>query len=184
MVQNHFTATGIVFNPTGKILMMKHKKLGVWLPPGGHIDDNELPCDACLREIFEETGVNAKIVSANTPIGTGDDCKELAQPLVILLEDIAIPVSHDTDGAETTNASTAFFATGSVDVKRNCDIEQNWRHNHIDLVYMCRAESDSIVQNDESDEVGWFSPEEVQLLDTFENVRRVVAKAALRMAAI
>jgi len=33
---------------------------------------------------------------------------------------IAIPVSHDTDGAETPNASTAFFATGSIDVKRNC----------------------------------------------------------------
>jgi len=36
--------------------------------------------------------------------------------------DIAIPVSHDTGGAETPNASTAFFATDSVDVKRNCYI--------------------------------------------------------------
>ena len=38
----------------------------------------------------------------------------------IIMACTAIPVSHDTDGAETTNASTAFFATGSVDVKRNC----------------------------------------------------------------
>ena len=34
--------------------------------------------------------------------------------------DIANPVSHDTDGAETPNVSTALEATGSFDVKRNC----------------------------------------------------------------
>ena len=46
---NHFTATGFVFNESGKILMIKHKKLGVWLPPGGHIDENELPCKAAYE---------------------------------------------------------------------------------------------------------------------------------------
>ena len=35
-------------------------------------------------------------------------------------QDIAIPVSHDTEVAETPNASTTFSATGSVDMKRNC----------------------------------------------------------------
>jgi len=37
---------------------------------------------------------------------------------------LAIPVSHDTGGAETPNASTAFFATDSVDVKRNCYVPE------------------------------------------------------------
>ena len=37
---------------------------------------------------------------------------------------IANPVSHDTDGAETTNVSTALEATGSVDVKQNCYTKQ------------------------------------------------------------
>ena len=59
MVHNHFTATGLVFNNSGEILMIKHKKLGVWLPPGGHIDENELLCEAVIREIFEETGIVA-----------------------------------------------------------------------------------------------------------------------------
>jgi len=35
-------------------------------------------------------------------------------------EIVAIPVSHDTGGVETPNVSTAFSATASVDVKRNC----------------------------------------------------------------
>jgi len=153
MTQNHFTATGIVFNPKGEVLMMKHKKLGVWLPPGGHIDENELPCDACLREIFEETGVKAEIISSSPQIGLANDahCKELAQPFVILLE----------------------------------DIEKTWQHNHIDLVYICRADADALIKNEaEADDIGWFTPDEVRKLDTFNNVRRVIAQAAEFMAAM
>ena len=60
---NHFTATGIVFNSAKQVLMIFHKKLQVWLLPGGHIEENELPDDAVLREIYEETGVKAEILS-------------------------------------------------------------------------------------------------------------------------
>ena len=85
---NHFTATGIVFNENGEILMIKHRKLGVWLPPGGHIDKNELPCKAVLREIFEETGVQAKVITAAQETGIPMDSCELPLPMQILLEDI------------------------------------------------------------------------------------------------
>ncbi len=36
-MKQHFTATGIVFNENNEILMVHHKKLGVWLVPGGYI---------------------------------------------------------------------------------------------------------------------------------------------------
>jgi len=88
MTVNHFTATGIVFNQNGEILMIKHKKLGVWLPPGGHIDENELPNQAVLREIFEETGVRVKVVTAAQDMGVPAHPYELPLPLEILLEDI------------------------------------------------------------------------------------------------
>jgi len=90
MIQNHFTATGLVFNSNGEVLMIKHKKLGVWLPPGGHVDENELPCQAALREIYEETGVKAQVISASQGVDLVSDahCKELPLPFVILLEDI------------------------------------------------------------------------------------------------
>jgi len=147
MAQNHFTATGIVFNPSGEVLMIKHKKLGVWLPPGGHIDENEVPCDAVLREIFEETGVKAQVVSASQGVGVGDEahCKELSHPFVILLE----------------------------------DIENTWLHNHIDLVYLCKAGSDELVKSEsEADDIGWFTLEAAMALDTFENVRKTISAAA------
>jgi 8-oxo-dGTP pyrophosphatase MutT (NUDIX family) len=88
MIQNHFTATGVVFNNDGKVLMIKHKKLGVWLPPGGHIDENELPCKAVLREILEETGVTARVISAAMDTGFPVVDYDLPLPMEILLEDI------------------------------------------------------------------------------------------------
>ena len=89
MVKNHFTATGIVFNYKNEILMILHNKLQVWLPPGGHINDNELPEDAVLREVFEETGIKANIISNKRNYTfINKHCVELETPFVVLLEDI------------------------------------------------------------------------------------------------
>jgi len=89
MVKNHFTATGIVFNANNEILMLKHNKLQVWLPPGGHVEENDLPDSAVLREIFEETGIKAVIISLKQGLSlSGEGCKELERPFVVLLEDI------------------------------------------------------------------------------------------------
>ena len=40
----------------GKVLLVWHKKHKEWLPPGGHLEQNESPNDAVLREVLEETG--------------------------------------------------------------------------------------------------------------------------------
>lgn len=49
---------------TQTILLMYNKKLKKWLQPGGHIQDNELelPEDAAIREVYEETGIKIKII--------------------------------------------------------------------------------------------------------------------------
>lgn len=46
-----------------KVLLIKHKKLGLWLPPGGHIEANETPEETAVREVKEETGMNIKFES-------------------------------------------------------------------------------------------------------------------------
>ncbi len=57
MVTRDFTASVfIVWN--AQIALHRHAKLGAqFFPPGGHIKPDELPSDAAVREVLEETGV-------------------------------------------------------------------------------------------------------------------------------
>lgn len=53
-----FTVSAFVMHPTEpKLLLIKHKKLGKWLQPGGHIELNEDPLQALHHELEEETGL-------------------------------------------------------------------------------------------------------------------------------
>lgn len=55
----HVTGSAIVRGGTDRVLLHRHKRLGIWLQPGGHLEPGEAPWDAALRETFEETGVDA-----------------------------------------------------------------------------------------------------------------------------
>lgn len=61
----HFTATGFLSHD-GHTALHWHR-LGKWLPPGGHLDVNEDPVQAVLREIEEETGIAARVIEAAAP---------------------------------------------------------------------------------------------------------------------
>lgn len=69
------TASGWLLHK-GKILMIKHKMLKIWLSPGGHVDQHELPHHAAEREFIEETGVKVRAVSAFPLPNTTDDRAE------------------------------------------------------------------------------------------------------------
>jgi 8-oxo-dGTP pyrophosphatase MutT (NUDIX family) len=55
----HVTASAVVVGCRGTLLHV-HRRLGRWLQPGGHIDPDEEPAAAALRETREETGVAAR----------------------------------------------------------------------------------------------------------------------------
>lgn len=61
-MKKHFTATVVLISKTkpSKILLGLHKKLSLWLPPGGHIEDEENPLVAAIRETYEETGIDVR----------------------------------------------------------------------------------------------------------------------------
>jgi 8-oxo-dGTP pyrophosphatase MutT (NUDIX family) len=55
----HVTASAIIVDPTdGRVLLHLHRRIGRWLQPGGHIEPDEAPEDAAIRESVEETGVD------------------------------------------------------------------------------------------------------------------------------
>lgn len=55
---SHFCVYFLPYNPkTKQIFLVHHKKSGLWLSPGGHIDKGELLLDTLNREIGEELGM-------------------------------------------------------------------------------------------------------------------------------
>ncbi len=87
----HFTvAVFVVWE--GKVLLHHHRKLGMWLPPGGHIEVDELPDEAALREVWEETGVRVELVGERREDIT--DPVQLHRPAGVQLENIGPNHQH------------------------------------------------------------------------------------------
>jgi len=50
-----------------KILLIHHRKLDKWLPLGGHIELDEDPEQAALREAREESGLDVELLGERAP---------------------------------------------------------------------------------------------------------------------
>lgn len=56
----HLVTYFVLFDEEARaILLVDHKKAQLWLPPGGHVEKDEHPCDTVMRECFEELGIEA-----------------------------------------------------------------------------------------------------------------------------
>ncbi|WP_147106454.1 NUDIX hydrolase [Nesterenkonia populi] len=148
-MKKQFTATGYVVNPDRtRMLMIFHKGLQRWLPPGGHVDPDEFPSDTVTREILEETGVNAH------HIGTG------AMDLALTANDEA-------------QLPTPFAMAAQLIPESHKDIE----HIHMDMMYLLEAEdSDPIsARISEVDAARWFNRTSIiNELTTTDSVRSFV----------
>ncbi|NGM70282.1 NUDIX domain-containing protein [Natronolimnobius sp. AArcel1] len=86
----HFTTTVYIVND-GATALHEHERLGITIPPGGHIDRDELPHESALREVREETGLEPTLFddpeTVDSPAG-----RALPQPRHHMLYDINV---HD-----------------------------------------------------------------------------------------
>jgi 8-oxo-dGTP pyrophosphatase MutT (NUDIX family) len=64
----HMTASVVVIDPdTRKVLLVFHNATGKLMFPGGHVDPDETPAEAALREVEEETGLRPTLVRLRPP---------------------------------------------------------------------------------------------------------------------
>ena len=89
------------------MLLHLHRKLGMWLPPGGHVEKDELPDEAAIREVLEETRIEVELV--------GDRREDIEDP-VQLHRPAGVQLEYIGPGHE--HIDLIYFArpTGSVQI--------------------------------------------------------------------
>ena len=152
-MHRHFTATAFVIDSHNRTLLLWHKRLSRWMPPGGHIDENETPEETAKRECKEETGLDVEIV--------GDLQEDIFQ-------------SHTKEGCLLKKPFT--FLLENIPP---CPERGELFHQHMDFVYLARPINEQQIltlAHDEGTELRWFTMEEVEELDEktdiFANVKR------------
>jgi len=66
--ENHFCVYFAAFDPKEKMVFIgHHKKSGLWLFNGGHMDRDETPLQSLRREVGEEWGKNVEIKNIPAP---------------------------------------------------------------------------------------------------------------------
>lgn len=101
-----------------RVLLIFHLKMQKWLPPGGHLEPNELPCEAAKREAREETGLEIELIPQENVWIDRWNAKSFERPYLCLLENIPargdhpahqhidmIYVAKPAGGTETLNAN-------------------------------------------------------------------------------
>ena len=161
-MRRHFTVTGFI-STDGHTALHWHK-FGIWLPPGGHIEPDEDPVQAMLREVREETGLEAEVVPTS-PAFAYTQPPQLTAPVTIGVYDI-------------TNGDGQFAE----------------QHQHIDLIYFTRPAQTGNARTgdaqtpdrlpplpDDGMQWKWFSADEIRAADNLKDDVRELSLAAIEV---
>jgi len=88
----HLVVVGYIVHDS-KVLLVWHEKLRKWLPPGGHVEEGELPIEAVIREVLEETGYAVTLRGRTSAGGNEEGVQVLPLPHHIQVE--YIDEQHD-----------------------------------------------------------------------------------------
>lgn len=77
----------------GKVLLVHHRELNAWLPVGGHVELDEDPEQAALREVREESGLEVELLGERPPV-TGPGTRALIAPRFLDIHRISDTHEH------------------------------------------------------------------------------------------
>lgn len=103
----------IVFE--NKVLLRKHDKYHMWMSVGGHIELNEDPNEAALREVKEEVGLDVELFGTVSQCYGGKEYRELIPPISMNRHRISPTHEH---------ISLVFFARADTDVLKLSETEK------------------------------------------------------------
>jgi ADP-ribose pyrophosphatase YjhB (NUDIX family) len=149
-----------------KVLLVKHKKLGIWLAPGGHVEGFELPHQAVERECLEESGLKARAVDPYVTLPSIES-EYLPHPFLSNLHWI----SEDNYQARLASA-TPEQPQVTTKWPRGCE-------QHLCLVYLLELVGTAVFTQNaaETDDINWFTLDEVQHLETTPDIKSEVRLA-------
>jgi len=130
----------------GKVLLVHHKKHNCWIQQGGHVEKDENPFEAALREGREETGLDlSPWLKLDPPID------EYAQVL------------------PTPDYTAEYLIPARADEPEHFHVD--WLY-----VIRLPEEVNVQLEESAASEIGWFTLEETLKLPMFENTRYLLHK--------
>lgn len=130
-----------------ELLLHVHKKLGVLLQIGGHVELTETPWQAVRHEIVEETGYSL-------------DQLKLLQPK-LRMESLDGVTLHPTPVVHNTH---------------NFDPEGAHKHTDVSYAFVTDSDPDGLPDSGESTDFRWVGIDQLKALEKgtiFENVRKI-----------
>lgn len=82
-IDRHMTVSGFVYHE-GRTALYWHRKLQMWLPAGGHIELNEDPYEAAVREVREEFSVEVELLAPRDVVQFEGGPRQIEAPYTIL----------------------------------------------------------------------------------------------------
>ncbi len=116
-----------------KVLLRLHEKYNVWLGVGGHIELDENPNQAAIREVKEEVGLDITIFNS-------------------LDLEISKINKEKKNGKYLELIPPVFMNMHPID-----DI-----HSHVSLIYFAEAKNDEVIPENIDDQWKWLSKKELE----------------------
>jgi len=138
----------------GKVLLIHHRKLDKWLPLGGHIELDEDPEQAALREAKEESGLDVELLGERPPT-TGPGTRALITPRFLDIH--RINETHEHIGMiywarPKVGSVRCADRTPQRGVRTNLTLATGEHHD----IRWCSAEELDKLQPPMSDAVKWY----------------------------